>query len=179
MWIALGILLGLLFLLLALILFDPIELCIDTRREDYHLRWSGLGSARLTGSLDDPVLRVWVLGWRRRFHLLDGAGGADEPGPEKKRKASKRRRPDWFDRRMMLRLLRTFRVRRFSLQLDTGDYAANALLHPLFGLLSRRGGQWRIVYGGPSELDLRVTNRGWDVLIAFLTGIFFTKKRVS
>jgi hypothetical protein len=182
MWIALWVVLALFLLLIGLILFDPFELCIDTVRNDYHLRWRALGSARLKGPVDDPVLRVWVLGWRREFRMLDWAAGEKKPQAEKPRRKKTKAgsgRPRWLTWRFALRMLRTFRVRRLRVQLDTGDYALNGLLYPVFVQLSRWAGHWRIAFGGPSELDLLVTNRGWDVLVAFLTGILSSKKRES
>jgi len=111
--LVLGIILLILFLLLTVILLDPFELRIDTVAGEYCLRWRGLVSVRLTGEVPDPVMRLWVMGWRRDFRLLEMGGGREKEEDEKAPKPAKkkkRRRPKWLTFRLMRRLLHTFRV---------------------------------------------------------------------
>jgi len=177
--LVLGIILLILFLLLTVILLDPFELRIDTVAGEYCLRWRGLVSVRLTGEVPDPVMRLWVMGWRRDFRLLEMGGGREKEEDEKAPKPAKkkkRRRPKWLTFRLMRRLLHTFRVHTFRLALDTDDYVMNAYLFPVFHLLSSRKRQLHINFTGHNELVLIVSNRIWNLLWAFLIEFFKPKR---
>lgn len=176
--LALGIILVLLLLLLAVVLLDPFELRIDTISGEYCLRWRGLVSVRLTGTVPDPVMRLWVMGWRKDFHLLEMGGEKkeeEESKPESAKK-KKRKRPKWLTFRLVRRLLRTFRVHTFRLALDTDDYVMNAYLYPVFHLLSARNRRLNINFSGRNELVLIVSNRIGNLLWAFLIEFFKYKR---
>lgn len=177
MWL-LGLFL-ILFFLLVFLLLSPFELRVNTWSEEYSLRWRGIASARLTGTMKDPLLRVWLLGWRREFHLLDMTGRTEEKkeGKDGKGKKAARKRPQWFTWNMIRRLLRTFRVRRFHLLLDTDDYVMNAFLFPVFYRFSGRNRQLHINFNGRTELAMEVTNRIWSLLWVFINEI--TKSKFS
>ncbi len=118
----LAIILLVLLAILALVLLDPFELHINTISGEYCLRWRGLVSVRLTGTVPDPVMRLWVMGWRKDFRLLEMEGGKEKEEDKKETKPAKkkkRKRPNWLTFRLMRRLLRTFHVHSFRLALDT------------------------------------------------------------
>ncbi len=168
--IALFITLGLVFLLLAWLLLSPLDLRIDTQNNLYFLRWRYLARAEVLSD-DGPGLavRLWVGPFRWRFDLLEWAGKekTEKPKPEKKEKAKRKksRMPKWATIR---RIIRTFRVRRCFVDLDTGDYTRNAWLFPLFYLLRRPRAAVRVNFQGRNEVDLWIQNRPINVLIAFL-----------
>ncbi len=177
-----SILLLLLGLFLLSLLLNPFILHLDTRRDIYSLRWWGMASARVTGSDLGPVLRIWVLGWRKQFfllHLLRPSRQAEKKKPEKKKKKSAWKRPRWLTLRLGLRLLRTFRVKKFQLTLDTGDFARNAYWWPVFYTLSHRKGDLSINFQGNNELVLVMSNRLWNVAWVFLTGFTSPKNNRS
>jgi hypothetical protein len=177
-----GILLFLLVLILVSLLLNPFVLHLDTRQGIYSLGWWGMASAHVTGSELGPVLRIWMLGWRKQFSLLDLMGPspkAEKKKPEKKKKRSGWKRPRWFTFRLGLRILRTFRVREFRLHLDTGDFVRNAYWWPVFYILSGRKGGLSINFQGENELVLIMSNRLWDVAWVFLTGFISPKNNRS
>jgi len=180
--LAAGIIIIVVIVFLLLPLFFPIELLIDTTAGEYLFRWRGVGGARLTGALDDPVLRWWVAGWRKEKRLLDlvGPRGREkekEKPPEHRRAGGKR--PRWLTWRLMVRVVRTFRIRTFRLQLDTDDFVMNAILFPIFYHLSGGPRQWAINFDGRSELVLKVTNRPVAVLWALITEVIKPKNDTS
>ena len=175
--IVLGVLF-LLFLILAFLLLTPFEIQIDTLTGNYRLRWRGIASARLAGEADEPLLRLWLMGWRKELSLWDLAvsSGKREEREPKSRKKEGWKRPRWLTWRFALRLLQTFRVKIFRLQIDSDDYVLNAWLFPLFYRFSAGRRQLNINFSGRNELELYVTNRIWNVLWVFITGILKIKK---
>ncbi len=179
--LALWIVLSMLLLLLLTILLAPFELRLDTLSGEYCLRWRGIVSVRLTGEVRDPVVRLWLLGWRKKYHLLELGGGKEKKEEEAEpteRRTKRGGRPRWLTFRLVRRLLRTFRVRRLRLLLDTDDYVLNAYLFPLFQRFSSRSRQLTINFSGRNELSLTVTNRIGKVGWVFLSEILKPKKRL-
>jgi len=180
--LVLGIILLLLGLFLVSLLLNPFVLHLDTRQGVYSLLWWGVASARVVGSDSGPVLSLWLLGWRKRFSLIDLLGSSPEAKkkkPEKKKKRSGWKRPRWLTFRFGLRMLRTFRVREFRLMLDTDDFVRNAYWWPVFHFLSRRKGGLSINFHGENELVLVISNRLWDVAWVFITGFLSPKNNRS
>ncbi len=179
--LALGIVLLVLLLIFLLLLLAPFELRLDTISGDCCLRWRGIASVRLSGEVRDPVVRLWLLGWRKKYHLLELGGGKEEEEGEAKqreRRPKKGGRPRWLTFRLIRRLLRTFRVHRLRLLLDTDDYVLNAYLFPIFQGFSKGNRQLTINFSGRNELALTVTNRIGKVGWVFLSEIIKPKKRL-
>jgi len=156
-------------LLLALIvglLFSPIQLKIDTRRQSYFLGWWGVGKARLLPVTDDLVIQLRIFFWKKHFHLLKAHPKKKEKEKEKKSKKSQKINFSKYKRKG-LRLLKSFEVKAFRLNLDTDDYVQNSYLYPVFYFLSNDQRQLTINYTGESELLLVVENRLYKILIAF------------
>lgn len=62
--------------------------------------------------------------------------------------------------RTTLDALKTFTIRRFQLDMDTGDYALNAQLTPLAVMLNQRTtGRWQINYLGKNNLWIEIENQ--------------------
>jgi hypothetical protein len=67
-----------------------------------------------------------------------------------------------------LRVLRTFKVRKFRLNLDTDNYITNSLLFPLAYFAQRKGYQIGINYLGRQDVSIVVQNRLAKILLALL-----------
>ena len=68
----------------------------------------------------------------------------------------------------MLRLTRTFKVKTFMLNIDSGDAITNAKLYPIFSLLNYRGGNFNINFEGRNQLILQLQNRPIDLIKSFI-----------
>ena len=66
----------------------------------------------------------------------------------------------------MVRILKSFRVRRFRVEIDTDDYVLNAYLFPVFHLLSR--GRLQINFNGRNDIQIEITNRIGRIAWAWL-----------
>lgn len=162
-WILLIVLLG----LLAYLLLMPLELCLDSYQDRYSLRMGGLARASLE---KDPMelirlhLKVGFLHfyWRpsdlQRFKKKDS----------KEKAGKKAGRVRKFKVSQFKRLLGSFRVKSFRLEIDTGDPLLNARLYPLVFLLPPPVGDIRLNFINRNHILLEITNRPINLLKAFI-----------
>lgn len=166
------IILGVLALILLWLLIAPIRLIINSNRGTYQVEAFGIAKASLIPEPDDIHLQVRVLFWQKDFWPLHEKARArkkkeeEKPKPQKKEKKSR-----WtFQRvkRKAIRVLRSFQVRAFRVNLDTDDYIQNAYLYPVFYFLSKGRRQLKINYKGETEVVLDINNRLYRILFALL-----------
>jgi hypothetical protein len=153
--------------LLAYLLWMPIELRVDSARGLAYLRLGILAKASLEPEPEQGI----------RLHLRAGFmdfywGPADfrKAAPKKTgaRQKPKRRKGPKITPEKALRLIRSFRVRYFRCDLDTGNPVLNARLYPAFYLLDRTLGGFGINFQDHNRLALRVENRPLRILRAFI-----------
>ena len=165
MWYLVAI--ALVMALLAYLLWMPIELRIDSAKGLACLRLGILAKASLEPEPGQGV----------RLHLRAGFldfywGPADfhKAPPQKPggRQKAKRRKGPKITPEKALRLIRSFRVRYFRWDLDTGNPVLNARLYPAFYLLDRTLGGFGINFQDHNRLALRVVNRPLRILRAFV-----------
>ena len=161
----------LLTIILGLILFvlvTPLIIRIDTRENIYLIRWAGLVRMQILPDTDKLlVINVRSLFWNKDFYPLTkrvAKEQKDEPAkPSKKKKRSLR-----YMSRRAWHVLRSFRVRQFSVDLDTGDYIWNAYLYPVFWFLNTRKRHLYINYEGRVTAKIEIRNRLIRMLYAFI-----------
>ncbi|MCA0133704.1 hypothetical protein [Winogradskyella alexanderae] len=139
------------------LLFVPILLVIDTRTNNYSVRLKGLISASVLAD-DQEVFKIQmrILGFELYLHPLK----TKRPKATKKtssveKKPSKNR----FQFKTIVRLIRTFKIKQFYLNLDTGDCIGNAKLYPAFAFLNFYIGGFHINFTGQNTLVLVVENK--------------------
>lgn len=162
------ILAGAFLLLVIYLLTAPVWLEIDTEKEVYRAGFHWLLSISVsvrggTLQMDMRFLRI------KRKVVVDPSPRETEQPAKTKRRARKRRRPDGLPVRKIIAVLRSFRIRELTLQLDTGDQPVNGLLYPLAAWLRHRTGHdIRIGFNGESRLVLRIRNNLARMLWAYL-----------
>ena len=87
---------------------------------------------------------------------------------QKKKTGKKPSRNPKFRVSQLKGLLRSFRVKAFRLELDTGDPILNARLYPLFLLMDRRMGDIHMNFMNRNHILLQITNRPINLLKAFI-----------
>ena len=157
------------------ILFTPFVFEIDST--------IGVCSARITGLIcitllfrDESLsLALSVLGWKKVYDLLAPRkksirSNSAKKGSPKKANSSRAKRALPIVRiiRFASRLLATFHVDIFQLNLDTGDWLLNSLLFPFAFLVSRTNRLLRINYNGDVMLKLRISNNLARILPVFV-----------
>lgn len=156
---------------LTYLLLMPLELCIDSYRERYFLRMGVL--ARL-GVEKDPAelirlhLKVLFLNFYWRPSDIRSWGRPGKKSSRNAKAVKKRGLP--LDRAG--KLLKSFRVKSFRLELDTGNPVLNAKLYPLLFLPGLRTWDVGINFLGRNHVSLQIVNRP----IYILNALFNPKK---
>ena len=88
--------------------------------------------------------------------------------PKSKKKRTSKKGNTRRTLRTVLSVLRSFRVRRWDVDIDTGDFATNAYLFPVVYMLSRWRGAWRVNYKGDVVIRVAVDNSPFRILRAWL-----------
>ena len=164
MWVL--ILLGLLFLLMLGFLWMPIEVCFDTVSQQYFVRLKGLVKASLEPH-GEELFRVTLHVFFRKFYfyplekLFSG-----QPIKEPNKKHRKKRSAMGYKK--IKGLLKTFKVKQLLIDIDTGDYVANAKLYPVFAYLNRSVGSFSINFQGRNQMVLFLQNRPIYLLKSFI-----------
>lgn len=157
------IILILLLVLIGYLLWAPIVLFIDTASGQYFLRYGVLAKAKVES---DPkafllirlkvffmTFKLYPLKWKRTKKEI-----TDKP-QKKKRK---------LKLATMKRLVRSFRIKRFFLDIDTGDYVLNAKLFPVASLVQLTGADMTVNFEDRNRLILKIENRAFDILNCFI-----------
>lgn len=159
-----GLILILVFLILIVgIMFTPIKLEIDTANNTYLLQWKGIASLSLIPVPNDLLMQFSVFFWKKDFYPLHYQAKKKLEKP-KKTKQKKVRSQQWAHKGF--RLLKSFEIKAFQLNLDTDNFIQNSYLFPIFHLLDNPKRQMKINYKGDSELFLIVENRLYRMLAA-------------
>ncbi|MFI5263114.1 MAG: hypothetical protein ACHQM6_01205 [Candidatus Kapaibacterium sp.] len=148
--------------LLSFLLWTPIYLEADSPGRLLQIRIRGIGSARLVVSESRIGIGLNILGWEKNVFPGKGTKPKKKGGVTLKRSTLKKMP------RKILSVLRSFQVQNLYLNIDTDDYATNALLYPIGVLLSRPNRQMSINFLGEVELRLQIQNNLQRMLRAYL-----------
>lgn len=156
---------ALFFTLLAYLLWMPLELRVDSARNLYCLRLGILGRASLEPDPEQGI-RLHLRAAFRDFYW--GPSDLRKAAAKKSRAGGRTRgrKGRYFTPQKALRLLRSFRIRYFSWDLDTGNPALNARLYPAFYLLDQSLGGFRINFRDHNCLTLQIVSRPLRILRA-------------
>ena len=154
-----------LFLLLIIyLLWVPITLHIDTSANRYFVQLKGIMTANIEGDPGKVIrIRLQILFLNFNFYPLMKRFGFKKKKTAKKKKHGKR-----ILVQKIIRVARTFKVKKLVLDIDTGDCIQNAKLFPVFALLNRTKGDFTINFKNRNRLALVVQNRPIHILKSFI-----------
>ncbi len=160
------------FALLVSLLFIPVVLCIDTTKNQYFIQLRGLATVSVKQHEKEVLqIRLKVLLFNFYFYplrkTLEQVQGKKKKVVKKEVKKHKKRSKR-FDIRKMISILRTFKVKKVLINLDTGDDILNAKLYPLFGLLNHYVGTFHVNFEGRNQLVLQMQNRPIHIIKSFI-----------
>lgn len=164
----LAVVLILLFLLLIYLLVAPLVLYIDTVSNTYYFQYKGVAKATVLADEKEVIkIRLHVFFIRFNFYPLRKKKEAvDSKRIENGESARKRKKS--INLKTGLRLLKSFKIRKFLIDIDTGDCIANAKLYPFFAFLNYRLGGFRINFEGRNQLILEMQNRPIYLIKSFI-----------
>lgn len=144
------------------LLWMPIIICIDTTRSQYYINLKGIGKLEF---LED---RDWIFGIRfRLFGLsktirpLKPSKKVDKKGTEHKKPIARKLLPSKLKVKpgKILNLLKSFRLTRFALAIDTSNCITNAKLYPYAAFVNHHFGPCQVNFTGRNLLVLKIENR--------------------
>ena len=156
----------LLLILLAGILMVPVELYIDTTINQYYFQLKGLARASVEED-DEEVIRIKVSAFFRDFYFYPLR--KMEVAKTKKLKRSKgiRGRKN-VSVRNILRVLKSFKIKKLFVDIDTGNCISNAKLYPAFAFLNYYHSGFNINFEGRNQLVLFIQNKPIHIIKSFI-----------
>ncbi len=161
------VILTLLIALLLFLVFTPVTLKIDTYSQQYYLQIWGIAKCSFVWE-NGPIIRLRVPFYTFRINPL-ALRTKKKKKPKRKRKAETKKKRSFMSFKKVLKLIRSFEMKEFRLELDTGNVIGNAYLFPVFFFLNRQKAQLRINYEGSNGLVIWIENRGVRMIRAFLS----------
>jgi hypothetical protein len=153
----LGILFGFFLLLLVYLIWMPVVLCVDTVKNEYYIQLKGLAKAKIESHKEEMlILKLKIFFLRFQFYPLRKNKSATKKKELEKHKSKKQQSK--ISLRTALRILKSFKVKRFLLNMDTGDCIYNAKIYPLFVFLNYRIGGFNINFDGKNQLTIYLQN---------------------
>lgn len=146
-------------LFLLWVLLGPVILSINTKRNRYGLMLPGVVKASIDSSDDRILIRGWIFFIPFKINPFSLSGKKRD----KKDKALKKRKKSNMklgEIRMLKEAPGAFRIRKLSMDIDTGDFPLNAWLVPAFSAVNNgRNIQMQINFEGNIFLDLDMRTR--------------------
>lgn len=161
-------------LLLGLLLWLPFQVEIDTERNVYRAKWTGIFGIR-----GMPGERRWRWFFHLFFWETEWRPRQEKPKRQPAKKpVAKKKKPAFTLRQgwaLAKNLRRAIKVKRLHVNWDTGDFVRNAYLYPIFHALSRGRRDLQINFFGKQELAISLQTRPYQVAGAFLRSFFHSK----
>ena len=151
-------------LILGWLLLAPLQLQIDTRIPEISFRWISVGKAKIVYEQDKWWLKISVFFFFKQWDL-EGLIFKPKKKVKKNRPKTKRGLSKWL--RKLFKLLKTFRVTKWQIAIDTGDDVRNAWLYSLnFYPGIRR--HFCVNFFDESYLLLEIRNAPWKMVYALM-----------
>ena len=164
---ALTIALVTLLLLIIYLLFVPIIFCINTATHQYYLQIIGLAKASIESDEEQWIkIKMKVLFFKFSFYPLKIIGSKKEK--ISKVKPNKKKSHKRMSIKTFIKIIKSFNVEKFYLNIDTGNCIYNASLYPMFAFLNYKLGGFHINFHGNNQLKLVVKNRPIRIIKAFI-----------
>lgn len=139
------------------LLFAPFFVEVDSTMGLFRVRFHRLASATLIFKESSFFIEIKMVGWQKQIDLLAVKTKEGKPTLKKERKKKKQIKAVSF--RKILAVIRSFRIRKFFVTLDTGDRQLNGILYPLFVFLSVKSGKNITVnFLGENKLIFQIEN---------------------
>ncbi|WP_299113919.1 hypothetical protein [uncultured Winogradskyella sp.] len=141
------------------LLLMPIIIVIDTISGKYYIQLKGLAKASIVYD-EKEILKIKLRAFFLNFNFYPFRVRLS-PKQSKKPKKS-------MDFRIGLKIIKSFKVKQFYLNLDTGNCITNAKLYPFFAFLNYYKGGYNINFTGQNTLQITIENRPIRIIKSFI-----------
>ena len=162
------LLLALVILMVIGLLLIPLQLYINTSSKIYSARVGHLAKAYVEADTVEIIrIRMRVLGYQFFVYPLKKKKSA-------RKKLKKKRKPKAPYKNLkkggqwVIRFLRSFKIKEFQLNVDTGDFVRNAQLYPIFGFINHYYLPCSINFQGVNTFVLDLRSRPWNIIKSFI-----------
>ena len=145
------------------LLLMRIILFVDTDTNEYYLQIKGLAKASLE-PIKIELLRVKLTILFMTFYFYP----LKYNWSKKKKKQQKKINKQLVSFNKIIHILKSFKVKKLQLKIDTGDPILNAKLCPLFTLLNYSTGSFSVNFKNKNRLALHIENRPIDLIKSFI-----------
>lgn len=134
----------------------PIVVYINTVTNEYFVQLKGLLKINIEEDKKELIcIRMRIFFMNFMFYPLK-ISSLKTNGFQKRKRKNKQ---NGLGFKYLYRILSSFRVKQFLLQMDTGNFIMNAKLYPVFYVLNQRYGGFQINFEGNNQLVLQFQNR--------------------
>ena len=163
LWIVFGILLVLFILYL---LFVPLDVVINIAKNQYFVRIRGLAKVALEGH-EKEFLQIKLNTLFTRFYFYPLRKKKKEQ--KKKIETKSRKRRDFKSNfKRGLQVIKSFKVKKLMLDIDTGNCIQNAKLYPAFAFLNHHVGTFKVNFEGRVNMVLHLQSRPIIIIKSFI-----------
>lgn len=157
------IILAAILLFFSWLLFGPIRLKINTSRDQYEIILPGIIRAMVVPTDAFVVFKLWITAIPVKIDPLKQKKNKKKKPikekPEKEKKKKSGNVPVKKIRTLATRIMKSFTIEKIILNLDTGDYAFNARLVPVFSVLSSNSRKLSVNFQDVNHFELTIKNR--------------------
>lgn len=146
-------------------LLVPIDFYINTERHQYYLRLRGLATVSMEHDQEEILkLKLKTFFFHHYFYPLRKRSSKKQKKINNKKKSGGKS----ISIKKILALLKSFKVKRFVLDIDTGDCLTNAKLFPLFAFLYHYVGHFNVNFEERNLLEIHLHNRPINLIKSFI-----------
>jgi hypothetical protein len=149
------------------ILFGPVVIFLNTDLDRYFLALPGIFKAAVVPADGLFHIRGWIFFIPFTYNPILRKKRKRGKRPEKE-PAGVRPKKLTGGVRMATEMVRSFRIRRLLLDIDTDDFVLNAWLVPLFSFVNYENIQMRVNFEGTASMHLEMRNRMATMLWIFI-----------
>jgi hypothetical protein len=155
-------------ILVTYLLLMPIILSINTQKNEYYIQLKGLAKANIEPD-EKEIIRIRLKVFFMTFYFFPIEEYYKRERVKKlKPKKHKTKSREHFGLSKGLKVLKTFKIKQFVIDIDTGNVITNAKLYPAFAFLNYHIGGFNVNFQGRNQLAVRLQNRPIDIIKLFI-----------
>jgi len=162
----LSIFLTLFLLLVVYLLVAPIVIYLDTTANTYYLKLTHFVKISLESD-KVAVLKIRMQLFFFKFYFYPLRLKSSNKKKKRKKTTGLKQKRD-VGLKKGYKILKTFKVKKILVNIDTGDCILNAKLYPVFAFLNYNFGSFKINFTGRNQMVLCIQNRPFNIIKTFI-----------